>query len=127
MLLSRFKFVFVSIMVASLIFCVSKASIAGSSNEPATVVVQVTAMGSPVENAEVNIDNQSDTTGQNGNRTFHVTKGYHTVTVTDANGNSDSREVRVNPGEIVQVTIDLGSAGRPASIGNRHELTFSKN
>ncbi len=126
-MLGKFKFTFISLMSAGLIFCAGTASIAGAWNEPATVIVQVTAAGSPIEDAEVSVDDQSDTTGYNGNRVFQVDKGHHTVSVTDIHGNLDSREVRVNPGEIVQVTFDLGAAGRPATGDHRQELTFSKN
>ena len=121
------KLKFTLLMAAGLIFCAGTVSIAGDWNEPATVIVQVTAAGSPIGDAEVSIDDQSDTTGHNGNRVFQVGKGHHTVSVTDIHGNSDSREVRVNSGEIVQVTFDLGAAGRPATGDHRQELTFSKN
>ncbi len=126
-MLSKLKFSFTLLMAAGLIFCAGTVSFAGAWNEPATVIVQVTAAGSPIGDAEVSVDDQSDTTGHNGNRVFNVGKGHHTVSVTDIHGNSDSREVRVNPGEIVQVTFDLGAAGRPATGGHRQELTFSKN
>ena len=126
-MLSKFKCAFISLMAAGLIFCAGTASFAGAWNEPATVIVQVTAAGSPVADAEVGVDDQSETTGRNGNRIFQVDKGHHTVSVTDTHGNSDSREVRVNPGEIVQITFDLGAAGRPATGEHRQELTFSKN
>jgi hypothetical protein len=126
-MLNKFKFAFISLMAAGLTVCADMASFAGDWNEPATVIVQVTAAGSPIEDAEVSVGDQSDTTGHNGNRVFQVDKGHHTVSVTDTHGNSDSREVRVNSGEIVQVTFDLGAAGRPATGGHRHELTFSKN
>jgi len=114
-------------MFAGLIFSAVTVSIAGDWNEPATVIVQVTAAGSPIEDAEVSVGDQSNTTGHNGNRVFQVGKGHHTVSVTDIHGNSESREVRVSPGEIVQVTFDLGVAGRPATGDHRQELTFSKN
>ncbi len=126
-MLSKFKCAFISLVSAGLILCAGTVSFAGAWNEPATVIVQVTAAGSPIGDAEVSVDNQSDTTGHNGNRVFQVDKGHHTISVTDIHGNSDSREVRVNPGEIVQVTFDLGAAGRPATGGHRQELTFSKN
>jgi len=126
-MLGKLKFAFISLMAAGLIFCAGTASIAGAWNEPATVIVQVTAAGSPIEDAEVSVGDQSDTTGHNGNHVFQVDKGHHTVSVTDTHGNSDSREVRVGPGEIIQVTFDLGSAARQASGGHRQELTFSKN
>ncbi len=126
-MLSKLKFAFTLLIVAGLMLCAGKASFAGDWNEPATVTVQVTAAGSPIEDAEVSVGDQSDTTGYNGNRVFQVDKGFYTVSVTDIHGNSDSREVRVNPGEIVQVTFDLGAAGRPATGGHRQELTFSKN
>ena len=126
-MLSKCKCTFISLMAAGLIFCAGTASYAGAWNEPATVTVQVTAAGSPIEDAEVSVGDQSDTTGHNGNRVFQVDKGHHTVSVTDTHGNSDSREVRVDPGEIIQVTFDLGAAARPASEDHRQELTFSKN
>ena len=126
-MLNKFKFAFISLMAAGLTVCAGTASFAGTWNEPATVIVQVTAAGSPIGDVEVSVDDQSDTTGHNGNRVFQVGKGHHTVSVTDIHGNSDSREVRVNSGEIVQVTFDLGAAGRPATGDHRQELTFSKN
>ena len=126
-MLSKFKCVLISLICAGLILCLGTVNFAGVWNEPATVIVQVTAAGSPIGDAEVSVDNQSDTTGYNGNRVFQVDKGHHTVSVRDIHGNSDSREVRVNSGEIVQVTFDLGTAGRPATGDHRQELTFSKN
>ena len=126
-MLSKFKCVLILLMFAGLILCAGTVSFADAWNEPATVIVQVTAAGSPIGDAEVSVDDQSYTTGHNGNRIFQVGKGHHTVSVTDIHGNSDSREVRVNPGEIVQVTFDLGAAGRPATGDHRQELTFSKN
>lgn len=126
-MLRKFKCTFISLMAAGLIFCAGTASFAGTWNEPATVTVQVIAAGSPIEDAEVSVGDQSDTTGYNGNRVFQVDKGFYTVSVIDTHGNSDSREVRVNSGEIVQVTFDLGTAGRPATGDHRQELTFSKN
>ena len=126
-MLSKFKFVIISLMAAGLIFCADTARFAGDWNEPATVIVQVTAAGSPIEDAEVSVGDQSDTTGHNGNRVFQIDKGFYTVSVIDTHGNSDSREVRVNSGEIVQVTFELGTEGRPVPGGHRQELTFSKN
>ena len=126
-MLSKFKCTFVSLLAVGLIFCVGTASFAGVWDEPATVTVQVIAAGSPIEDAEVSVGDQSDTTGHNGNHVFQVDKGHYTVSVADTHGNSDSREVRVGPGEIMQVTFDLGTAFRPASGSHRQELTFSKN
>jgi hypothetical protein len=126
-MLNKLKFFVISLMAAGLIFCVDTAGFAGDWNEPATVIVQVTVAGSPIEDAEVSVGDQSDTTGHNGNRVFQVDKGFYTVSVIDTHGNSDSREVRVNSGEIVQVTFELGTEGRPVPGGHRHELTFSKN
>ena len=126
-MLSKLKFAVISLLAVGLIFCAGTASFAGAWNEPATVIVQVTASASPVEDAEVSVGDQSDTTGHNGNHVFQVGKGHHIVSVTDTHGNSDSREIRVDPGEIIQITFDLGSAARPAFGGHRQELTFSKN
>ena len=126
-MLRKLKIAFTLLMAVGVIFCAGTASIAGDWNEPATVTVQVTAGGSPIADAEVGVDDQSDTTGHNGNRVFQVGKGLHTISVTDIHGNSDSREVRVNSGEIVQVTFELGTGVRSVPGGHRQELTFSKN
>ena len=113
---NKLKFALVSLMAAGLIFCLGNVSSAYD-EPPATVMVVVTAMGSPIEHAEVSVGDASDTTGQNGNHVFLVDKGTYTVSVADSHGNTDSREIRVNAGEIVQVTFDLGAAGRPATGG----------
>jgi len=113
---NKLKFALVSLMAAGLIFCVGNVSSAYD-EPPATVIVQITAMGSPIEHADVSVGDNSDTTGHNGNRVFLVDKGDYTVSVADSHGNTDSREIRVSPGEIIQVTFDLGAAGRPASGG----------
>ncbi len=126
-MLSKFKCALISLMSAGLILCAGTVSFAGAWNEPATVIVQVTVAGSPIGDAEVSVGDQSDTTGYNGNRVFQADKGFYTVSVIDTHGNSDSREVRVNSGEIVQVTFELGTEGRPVPGGHRQELTFSKN
>jgi len=117
MMLSKFRYMFVALMVSGLVFCLSNI---GSAYEepPARVTVQVTGLGSPIEGAEVSVGDSSETTGINGNYVFQVNKGTYTVSVTDPHGNSDSREISVNPGEIVQVTFDLGAAGRPATVSH---------
>ncbi len=120
-MLSKLKFAFISLMAVGLIFCVSKASYAAAQSswlptDPASVIVQVTGMGGPIEGAEVSVGDASGTTGKNGNYTFQVDKGAYTVSVTDPHENTDSREVFINPGEIVQVTFELGAAGRPATV-----------
>ena len=111
---NKLKFTLVSLMAAGLIFCLGNVSSAYD-EPPATVIVQVTAMGSPIGDAEVSIGDASGTTGENGNTVFTVESGTHTASVTDHHGNTDSKEVMVHSGEIIQVTFDLGAAGRPAS------------
>jgi len=115
-MVNKLKFALVSLMATGLIFCFGNVSSAYD-EPPATVIVQVTAMGSPIEHADVSVGDNSDSTGHNGNKVFQVDKGTYTVSVEDHHGNTDSREVRVNPGEIIQVTFDLGAPGRPATGG----------
>ncbi len=120
-MLSKMKFAFISLLAVGLLFSVSMATYAYDrggewpTTQGGTVIVQVTAMGSPIEGAEVSVGDNSGTTGHNGNAVLSVDNGYHTVTVADHHENTDSREVRVNAGEIIQVTFELGAAGRPAS------------
>lgn len=113
-MLSKFRYTFVALVVSGLIFCLSNIGTAYD-EPPARVIVQVTAMGSPISDAEVSIGDASETTGKNGNYVFQVDMGAYTVSVVDSHGNTDSREVRVKSGEIIQVTFELGAAGRPAT------------
>ena len=113
-MLSKFRYIFVALVVSGLVFCLSNIGTAYD-EPPARVIVQVTAMGSPIAHAEVSVGDASDTTGSNGNYVFQVDKGTYTVSVADSHGNTDSREVRVSPGEIIQVTFELGGPGRPAT------------
>ncbi len=117
-MLSKFKYIFVALVASSLIFCVSKASYAADwlPTDPASVIVQVTGMGGPIEGAEVSVGDSSGTTNIAGNYVFQVDKGTYTVSVTDPHENTDSREYLVGPGEIVQITFELGAAGRPATV-----------
>ncbi len=121
-MLSKMKFAFISLMAAGLLFCISSSSFAYGRGgewpptEGGTVFFYVTAMGSPIEGAEVSVGDSSGTTGPQGNTTLSVSKGFHTASVTDSHGNSDSRTVRVKSGEITQVTFDLGAPGRPATV-----------
>jgi hypothetical protein len=118
---NKLKFALVSLMAAGLIFCLGNVSSAYDrggewpTTEGGTVIVQVTAMGSPIEGAEVSVGDNSGTTGANGNTVFSVESGFHTATVADHHDNTDSREVSVSAGEIIQVTFELGAAGRPAT------------
>ncbi|MBS1257989.1 MAG: hypothetical protein MAG551_01042 [Candidatus Scalindua arabica] len=118
---NKLKFAFVSLMAAGLLFCISNASYAYDRGgewpptEGGTVFVYVTAMGSPIADAEVSVGDASGTTGPQGNTTLWVENGFHTASVEDHHGNTGSREVRVSPGEIIQVTFELGAAGRPAT------------
>ncbi len=120
-MLSKMKFAFISLLAVGLLFSVSMATYAydrGGEWPPTqggTVIVMVTAMGSPIEGAEVSVGDNSGTTGHNGNTVLSVDNGFHTVSVADHHENTASREVRVDAGEIVQVTFELGAAGRPAS------------
>ncbi len=116
-MLNKFKYIFVALVASGLIFCLSNIGTAYD-EPPARVTVQVTGMGSPIEGAEVFVGDASGTTGKNGNDVFQVDKGTYTVSVADSHGNTDSREIRVKPGEIIQVTFELGGPGRPATVSH---------
>lgn len=113
-MLKSIRFTFVALLAAGLFFSLANVSTAYD-EPPARVIVQVIALGSPVEHAEVSVGDFSETTGHNGNYVFSVDKGTYTVSCVGSHGTEASREVRVKPGEIIQVTFDLGAAGRPAT------------
>lgn len=114
---NKLKLTFVSLMVAGLLFCVSNVSSAYF-EPPATVIVQVIALGAPIEHAEVSVGDNSDTTGHNGNKVFQVSKGHYTVSCTGPHGGSGTQEIFVQPGEITQVTFELGASALHASGGH---------
>ncbi len=123
-MLNRMKFAFISLMAAGLIFCLSNVSSAYDrggewpTTDSASILVQVIALGSPIEHADVSVGDNSDSTGHNGNRSFTVDPGSYTVSCTGPHGGSASKDVRVSAGEIVQVTLELGAEGLHASGGH---------
>ncbi len=116
-MLSKFKYIFVALVASGLIFCLSNIGTAYD-EPPARVIVQVIALGAPIEHADVSVGDASETTGKNGNYVFQVDKGAYTVSCTGPHGGSGSQEVSVKPGEIVQVTFELGAEG--LHVGEAH-------
>ena len=122
-MLSKLKFASISLMVVGLLFCVSKATYAGETDwrptDTGSILVQVIALGYAVEHAEISCGESSDTTGVNGNRSFTVDPGFHTVTATGPHGGASApKVVRIRAGEFVQCTLELGSGGLPAAEGH---------
>ena len=122
-MLSKLKFASISLMVVGLLFCVSKATYAGETDwrptDTGSILVQVIALGYAVEHAEISCGESSDTTGVNGNRSFTVDPGFHTVTATGPHGGaSATKVVRIRAGEFVQCTLELGSGGLPPTEGH---------
>jgi len=122
-MLSKLKFASISLMVVGLLFCVSKATYAGETDwrptDTGSILVQVIALGYAVEHAEISCGESSDTTGVNGNRSFTVDPGFHTVTATGPHGGaSATKVVRIRAGEFVQCTLELGSGGLPTAEGH---------
>lgn len=116
-MLRKFKYVFVALVATGLIYCLSNVSTAFD-EPPATVTVQVLGLGAPIPDSEVSVGGLYDITGPNGNYVFQVDKGIYTVSCKGAHGGEDSKEVHVRPGEIIQVTFDLGAEGLHA--GEHH-------
>jgi len=121
-MLRKLKIASLSLMIVGLLFCVSKATYAEPPFMPTdggSILVQVIALGYAVEHAEISVGDNSDTTGANGNRMFSVEPGFYTVSATGPHGGgSATKEVRVNPGEFIQCTLELGSEGLPPTEGH---------
>jgi len=122
-MLSKLKIASLSLMVVGLLFCVSKATYAGETDwrptDTGSILVQVIALGYAVEHAEISCGESSDTTGVNGNRSFTVDPGFHTVTATGPHGGATATKVvRIRAGEFVQCTLELGSGGLPPTEGH---------
>ncbi len=116
-MLGKFRYVFVALLGLGLIFCLSNISSAYD-EPPATVIVQVIALGSPIEHAEVSVGDATETTGKNGNYVFQVNTGIYTVSCTGPHGGQASQELTVKPGEITQVTFELGAEALHAGKGH---------
>lgn len=114
---SKFKYLFIAIIATGLMFCLANLGSAFE-EKPASIQVVVSGLGNPLEHAEVTCGEDSATTGKNGVATFQVTKGAYTLTASGPHGGEGSKEVRVNPGEIVQVTFELGAGALHASGGH---------
>ena len=113
-MLSKFKYLFVAIIATGIVFCLTNLGSAFE-EKPASIQVVVSGLGSPLEHAEVTCGEDSATTGKNGVATFQVTKGSYTLTASGPDGGEGSQSIRVCPGEIVQVTFELGAVALPAS------------
>ncbi len=109
-MLRKFRFALVALFAAGLLFCLSNVSSAWD-EPPARVIVQVIALGAPIGGSEVSVGDASETTGGNGNYVFQVEKGSYTVSCKGAHGGQQSQQVLVSPGEIIQVTFELGVEG----------------
>ncbi|GJQ59550.1 MAG: hypothetical protein D8M57_10480 [Candidatus Scalindua sp. AMX11] len=116
-MLNKFKYLFVAILATGLVFCLSNL---GSAYEekPASIQVVVSGLGSPLQDAEVTCGEDSSSTGKNGIATFQVRKGEHHLSASGPHGGEASKSIRVQPGEIVQVTFDLGAEALHASGGH---------
>jgi len=114
---SKFKYLFVAIIATGFMFCLTNLGSAFE-EKPASIQVVVSGLGTPLQNAEVTCGEDSATTGKNGIATFQVPKGSYTLTATGPHGGEGSREVCVSPGEIVQVTFELGAGALHASGGH---------
>lgn len=106
----KLRFAFILVIASGLIFCLSNIGSAYY-EPPARVIVQVIALGAPIEHADVSVGDASETTGKNGNYVFQVYKGTYTVSCSGPHGGHGNQEVSVQPGEIIQVTFDLGAEG----------------
>ncbi|MCP5004336.1 MAG: hypothetical protein GY941_10420 [Planctomycetes bacterium] len=116
-MLNRFKYLFVAVVATGLVFCLSNL---GSAYEekPASIQVVVSGLGAPLEHAEVTCGEDSSSTGKNGVATFQVEKGEHHLSAHGPNGGEDSRSIFVRPGEIAQVTFELGAGALHAAEGH---------
>lgn len=116
-MLSKFKYVFVALVAACLFFSFSNVSSAWE-EAPARVTVTVSGLGAPLQGAEVNLGDASDTTGKNGSVVFQVNKGTYAVSCKGPHGGEDAREITVKAGEISQVVFELGGSALNASGGH---------
>ncbi len=78
--------------------------------KPAKLWVTVTAIGSPIEGAEIKVGDNTCTAGKNGTCVFELKPGTYEVSVHEHGGASAHTEVTLEEKNIRFLSLDLGAA-----------------
>lgn len=77
--------------------------------KPAKLWVTVTAIGSPIEGAEIKVGENTCTAGKNGTCVFELKPGTYEVSVHEHGGASAHTEVTLEEKNIRFLSLDLGA------------------
>ncbi len=77
--------------------------------KPAKLWVTAIAIGTPIVGAEIKVGDEECTTGNNGTCVFELRPGTYAISVHEHGGQSAHKEVTLEEGNILFVSLDLGS------------------
>ena len=78
--------------------------------KPAKLWVTATAIGTPIEGAEIKVGDNTCTTGKNGTCVFELKAGTYEISVHEHGGISKHAEVTLEEKDIRFISLDLGAA-----------------
>src|SRR3989304_8624732 len=105
-----FKKVFAGILGVAVISGLGMAKAYAYEVKPAKLWVTATAIGTPIEGAEIKVGDNTCTTGKNGTCVFELKPGVYEISVHEHGGASAHTEVRLEEKNIRFISLDLGAA-----------------
>jgi len=110
-----FKKVFAGILGVAVISGLGMAKAYAYEVKPAKLWVTATAIGTPIEGAEIKVGDNTCTTGKNGTCVFELKPGTYEVSVHEHGGASAHTEVSLEEKNIRFIALDLGASALHAS------------
>ncbi|MBE7444529.1 MAG: hypothetical protein HS132_04540 [Planctomycetia bacterium] len=105
-----FKKIFAGFMGVALVTGIGMAEVQAYQVKPAKLLVTVTAIGTPIEGAEIKVGDNTCTTGKNGTCVFELKPGMYEITVHEHGGASAHTSVNLEEKDIRFISLDLGAA-----------------
>lgn len=105
-----FKKLIAGFLGAALVAGISMTTVQAYQVKPAKLWVTVTAIGTPIEGAEIKVGDNSCTTGKNGTCIFELKPGSYEVSVHEHGGAKAHTELVLEENNIRFLSLDLGSA-----------------
>jgi len=110
-----FKKVFAGILGVAVISGLGMAKAYAYEVKPAKLWVTATAIGTPIEGAEIKVGDNTCTTGKNGTCVFELKPGTYEISVHEHGGASAHTEVSLEEKNIRFISLDLGASALHAS------------
>ncbi|MGQ3685375.1 MAG: hypothetical protein ACUBOA_10295 [Candidatus Loosdrechtia sp.] len=110
-----FKKIFAGMMGVALVTGMGVAAVQAYTIKPAKLWITAIALGSPIEEAEIKVGDETCLTGRNGTCVFDLRPGTYEISVHEHGGASAHTKVTLQERDIRFISLDLGaSALHPA-------------